>query len=854
MSRVVIKNLPSKCTEDTVRKFFKDYDPITDVSFKYTKDGVFRKFAFVGFDCDEKAQEVIKKYNQSFFGSSRIVVEECAPIDERNRIRPWSKHSKGSTAYKRIHGDDDVLENVNGKKFKSNKGISFKYENDPLFAEFLKVRGVKLDKKEETEEENSEEFLLNAIETYKGDKSVSLIFRGLPTSIKQTNLKEWLSPIRIKSCFFVNAGSEAFGFVQFNRPGDAKKALQRTNQFLGGFKVRICKFPEDAKPKEHNDEEMEDIDFEAERKKITDKILDTGRLFLRNLPYVCTGDDLTFLFKKYGELIDVQCVVNRQTGQCKGFAVITFMFPENALTAYTELDGTVFKGRMLHILPGEEKLEESGDQGGEKVLSKFQKEKNQKKEAAGKAFSWNTLFLGANAVADTLAEKLAIQKSDFLEGDDKNSAAVRMSLAETRLVNETRDFLIKNGVCLDAFSRPVTKRSDSVMIVKNLSAATDSEELKRMFERFGEIKRFLLPPECKVTGLVEFKLAVDAKKAFKGLAYSKYRTLPLYLEWAPSDVFNKDSEEEVKPTEPEVGTSQLNKQKKRALKLKEKYGDKFNKEAEDDDNEEEVDDEEEDNAAEEEDVKEEVKDEVKEEKEETDAGNGRTLFVKNLNFDTTDEGLKKFFSKGYKVTLAEVSKKEGKKAKSKLLSMGFGFVTFASVEDAEKALRKLQGALLDGHAVELKRSRRTDLIDHSDELKRKEVNNLKQGECTKILVRNIPFQASEKEIKALFTSFGEIKFVRLPRKVASASKHRGFCFVDFVSKLDAKTAFDALVHSTHLYGRRLVLEWAKESETIDEIRERTNKKFNDKPDRGPTTRRQIRGVVEEGMEKASKLD
>ena len=40
-------------------------------------------------------------------------------------------------------------------------------------------------------------------------------------------------------------------------------------------------------------------------------------------------------------------------------------------------------------------------------------------------------------------------------------------------------------------------------------------------------------------------------------------------------------------------------------------------------------------------------------------------------------------------------------------------------------------------------------------------------------------------------------------------------------------AFNALCHSTHLYGRRLVLEWAEEEEDIDELRKKTASHFRD---------------------------
>lgn len=39
-------------------------------------------------------------------------------------------------------------------------------------------------------------------------------------------------------------------------------------------------------------------------------------------------------------------------------------------------------------------------------------------------------------------------------------------------------------------------------------------------------------------------------------------------------------------------------------------------------------------------------------------------------------------------------------------------------------------------------------------------------------------------------------------------------------------AFEALSQSTHLYGRRLVLEWATTDEGIDQIRKRTADHFH----------------------------
>lgn len=58
---------------------------------------------------------------------------------------------------------------------------------------------------------------------------------------------------------------------------------------------------------------------------------------------------------------------------------------------------------------------------------------------------------------------------------------------------------------------------------------------------------------------------------------------------------------------------------------------------------------------------------------------------------------------------------------------------------------------------------------------------------TKILVRNIPFQAKQNEVRDVFKAFGELKSIRIPKKMTPGEdSHRGFGFVDFNSKSDAK--------------------------------------------------------------------
>lgn len=66
-----------------------------------------------------------------------------------------------------------------------------------------------------------------------------------------------------------------------------------------------------------------------------------------------------------GELSEVLLPVDSRTRKLKGFAIVTFLFPEQAVQAYSELDGTVFEGRMLHLLPAKSKpsIDELLEQG-----------------------------------------------------------------------------------------------------------------------------------------------------------------------------------------------------------------------------------------------------------------------------------------------------------------------------------------------------------------------------------------------------------------------------------------------------------------------------------------------------------
>ena len=402
----------------------------------------------------------------------------------------------------------------------------------------------------------------------------------------------------------------------------------------------------------------------------------------------------------------------------------------------------------MHLIPAKAKVEpdQEGDGGDDK--NNYKKNKEAKlKASAGSSHNWNSLFLGSSAVADVLAEQYGVDKAAVVldSGKGGNTAAVKLALGETQVVAQVRQFLEEQGVALDAFSRPPAVRSKTVILAKNLPAKTSPEELRDLFSLHGVVQRLVLPPHG-LSALIEFSEAVEARAAFTRLAYTKFKSAPLYLEWAPDDTFNKAFVKEA--VEEEAISEEVGREKENI-------------------------------------PAEEVKHDDDEEAEE-----GATLFIKNLNFVTVDEDLKEHFKPCGAVFSASVATKKDPRTKE-TLSMGFGFLTFWKKASAEKALKTMQHSRLADHCLDLKRSERAAKQQQKGS---GEVAKPVGKPSTKLMVRNIPFQATKEEVTQIFKTFGELSAVRLPRKMAGTGDHRGFAFIEFQALTDAKAAFSSLVH------------------------------------------------------------
>ncbi|RMG45176.1 MAG: hypothetical protein D6718_08180 [Acidobacteria bacterium] len=74
-----------------------------------------------------------------------------------------------------------------------------------------------------------------------------------------------------------------------------------------------------------------------------------NRLFVGNLPYSATDEQIRALFAPHGTLTDVHLAVDRETGRPRGFGFVSFATEEEARRAAEALNGRTFGGRPLVV-------------------------------------------------------------------------------------------------------------------------------------------------------------------------------------------------------------------------------------------------------------------------------------------------------------------------------------------------------------------------------------------------------------------------------------------------------------------------------------------------------------------------
>ena len=75
----------------------------------------------------------------------------------------------------------------------------------------------------------------------------------------------------------------------------------------------------------------------------------SAKLFVGNLSYQATEEDLRELFQQAGTVQSVRIVTDQFTGRPRGFGFVEMSTPEEATRAVDQLNGRVFRDRNLVV-------------------------------------------------------------------------------------------------------------------------------------------------------------------------------------------------------------------------------------------------------------------------------------------------------------------------------------------------------------------------------------------------------------------------------------------------------------------------------------------------------------------------
>lgn len=797
--------------------------------------GESRRFAFLGFKSSEDALNVAKYFNGSFINTSKIEVYVAKTFNDPSVPKPMKQRIKEKEQRllekeERLkRKQEDELNYQKNKKMKNSFALDNEIQSNPKLREFLEATkhsskvtswddGISTNITSSTTNDHEvveaqsddeyEDYNVKSGATEDSEKMMSLNEFGKDRSVSEQSSRDHDAGISrsgiIDQRDHVEKGQEITNFDNEeendeSEDNESKVELESNDKEISNLdwlkkkrKMIVDSNKEKSGVNNKNEEIpeiLEENEIQEEKtplsleEHIISKIRETGRLFIRNILYSATEQDFFDLFSPYGELEETHIAIDTRTHVSKGFVYIQFKNPEDAVRAYLSLDKQIFQGRLLHILAGDKKKSHKLDEFDLKNMPlKKQRELKRKYEASKSTFSWNSLFLNENAVLESVADKLGINKRDLID-PESSSGAVKQALAEAHIIGDVRKFFESKGIDLTSFGKK--ERDDKVILIKNFPYGTTESEIVELLSPYGELNRVLFPPSGAIC-IVEFKDVPAGRSAFTKLSYRRFKKSILYLEKGPKDLFGLPVSEDNK-----IDTSRINNNNVKEAKLS--TDDLMGSRIADTDS------------------------SIADGTEEPFAGITASVFVKNLNFKTTSQELVQVFKVLDGFIVAKVTTKPDPKNPGKTLSMGFGFIEFKTKEQANACIQKFDGKVIDEHKIQLKLSHRKSVVGSAKN------NEAKGKKSTKIIVKNLPFEATRKDVFDLFNSFGKLKSVRVPKKFNKSA--RGFAFVEFTLLKEAEHAIDSL-KGVHLLGRRLNIEYAeKDSENAEEEIQRMTSKM-----------------------------
>ncbi|XP_068262104.1 nucleolin [Nyctibius grandis] len=310
----------------------------------------------------------------------------------------------------------------------------------------------------------------------------------------KTGIREFFGKKNIEVLDVRIGASKRFGYVDFSSAEDLDKALQLNGKKLMGLEIKL----EKAKSKETMKENKKERDART--------------LFVKNLPYRLTEDEMRDVFEN---ALEIRIVMNKE-GNSKGMAYIEFKTEAEANKALEEKQGTEIDGRAMVIdFTGEKSHQEHQKGGGERE---------------SKTLIVNNLSYAASeeTLQELFTKASSIKMPQNNQGRPKGYAFVEFPTTEDakEALNSCNNTEIEGRAIRLEFSSPAWQKGNTnarggfnqqskTLFVRGLSEDTTEETLRESFE--GSVSARIVTDRdtgsSKGFGFVDFSSPEDAKAA-----------------------------------------------------------------------------------------------------------------------------------------------------------------------------------------------------------------------------------------------------------------------------------------------------------------------------------------------------